>query len=99
MVASGPFRGQLDTFGAALQAGQLDLGQFGLQAEARAPARVSTPDVCRGRGVEPSLVLGQACAESPAGRAGAAPQAIALAAQAQYVQSCAVRCCRLGTAL
>jgi hypothetical protein len=40
MVASGPFRGQLEAFGAALQAGQLDLSQFGLQAEARAPAHV-----------------------------------------------------------
>ncbi len=49
MVASGPFRGQLDAFGAALQAGQLDLSQFGLQAEACAPAHISTPDVSRGR--------------------------------------------------
>ncbi|KAK9825385.1 hypothetical protein WJX81_007548 [Elliptochloris bilobata] len=33
LVVSAQFRSQLDTFGGALQSGQLDLGQFGLQAE------------------------------------------------------------------
>ena len=33
LVVSAQFRSQLDVFGAALQSGQLDLAQFGLQAE------------------------------------------------------------------
>lgn len=41
LVGSAQFRAQLDTFGSALQAGQLDLAQFGLQAEARAPCRLA----------------------------------------------------------
>lgn len=35
LVVSAQFRSQLDVFGAALQSGQLDLAQFGLQAEVR----------------------------------------------------------------
>ena len=34
-MVSAQFRAQLDVFGAALQSGQLDLAQFGLQAEVR----------------------------------------------------------------
>ena len=35
LVVSAQFRSQLDVFGAALQSGQLNLAQFGLQAEVR----------------------------------------------------------------
>ena len=35
LVVSAQFRAQLDVFGTALQSGQLELAQFGLQAEAR----------------------------------------------------------------
>ena len=47
LVASAQFRAQLDTFDAALQAGQLDLAQFGLQSEVPAACILSNSKTAR----------------------------------------------------